>query len=178
MTHQFNIEIIDSKIHFKAIYRNKKFRRIELLRGKLTKPILKAIGRIIPFHIDDFSTYNVEFQGKVNYTIINQEKSLYSQFNEEWHSFYENFAGVPPKFTAADGKSLKGVIGYLKKISTNDNEALELWKLILDKWDGLSDFHKSNTDLKYINSKLNVLINAIKQKNNTNVSGTNYSVEL
>lgn len=178
MTNHYNIEVIKTATHFKATYRDGKFRKIEHLRGKIDKAYLKAIGKIIPLYDADFGDYNKMFEGKVNYTVITHEKSLYSQFLSEWNLFYTNYAQVTPKFTGMDGNALKGIIAYLTKVSTSELEALELWKVILDKWDTLNDFHKSNTDLKYINSKLNVILNAIKKANSTYTSGTGRSVEI
>lgn len=178
MTHHYNIEVIKTNTHFKATYRDGKFRKLEHIRGRMDKPFLKQLGRIIPLYTQDIGDFNKEYDGKVNYTIITQEKSIYTQFLSEWSLFYEDYSGVPPKFTGVDGKALKGIIGYLTKVSTSQLEAIELWKVILDKWSSLNDFHKSNTDLKYINSKLNIILNAIKRQNSTYTSGTNRSVEL
>lgn len=168
MTHHYNIEIIATRTHFKVTYRDGKFRKLEHIRGTIDKPFLKALGRIIPLFTKDFGDYNSQFEGKVNYTIITQEKTTYSKFLSEWTLFYENYANMPPKFSGVDGKALKGIIGYLTKVSTSEQEALELWKVILGKWSSLSDFHKANTDLKYINSKLNIILNAIKKSTGNN----------
>lgn len=178
MTHHYSIEIIETKTYLKATYRDKKFRKLEHLRGVLNKNMMLQIGRIVPRHESDFPEFNKRHEGKVNFSIITQEKTIYTQFSDEWFSFYEGYRELPPKFMAADGKALKAIISYLTKVSTSEQEALELWKVILDKWDTLNDFHKANTDLKYINSKLNIIINAIKQQNNTNAKGTHGTVEL
>lgn len=179
MTHHYNIEIVETNTHLKATYRDKKFRKLEHLRGKLDNAMLRQIGRIVPRHEDDFGDFNKAFENKVNYTIITQEKSLYTKFLDEWLHFYSEYAQLEPKFTGADGKALKQIIGYLQKLhGGNDNEALELWRVILSKWNTLPEFHQNNTDLKYINSKLNIIIHAIKQQNNTFASGTNSSVQL
>jgi len=167
MTTHYNIEITATQTHLKVTYRDGKFRKLEHLRGVISKDMLKNIGRIIPPKESDFSAFVKEFTNRVSYTRITQEKSLYSQFLSEWAIFYENFTQLPPKFTGADGAALKGIIGYLKKVSTNENEALELWKVLLSQWDTLNDFHKANTDLKYFNSKLNIILNGIFRQNNT-----------
>ena len=178
MTTHYNIEIMETSTHLKVTYRDKKFRKIEHLRGVLNSGVIKAIGRLIPPNEANFDTYVKFFEGKIIYTLLTEEKSLYSSFNDEWHRFYEKQFSLPPKFTAAEGKSLKGIIAYLTKVSVNETEAFELWKVILEKWDTLSEFHQANADLKYINSKLNILINAIKKQNNTHASGTHGSVSL
>ncbi len=178
MTRHYNIEILETSTHLKATYRDKKFRKLEHLRGVLNAGMVKAIGRLIPPNEANFDEYVRFFKDKVAYTLLEEEKSLYSSFNDEWHRFYEKQFALPPKFTAAEGKSLKGIIAYLTKVSVNETEAYELWKVILEKWDTLSEFHQANADLKYINSKLNILINAIKKQNNTHASSTHGSVSL
>lgn len=167
MTHHYNIEITLTKTHLKVTYRDNKFRKLEHLRGVIEEGTLKAIGKIIPPTEEHFDMFMKTFKGKIDYTLQTKEKSLYSQFNSEWHKFYEEFTSLPPKFSGADGKSLKSIITYLQKVSINSDEALTTWKLILDKWTTLNNFHKSNTDLKYINSKLNIIIDEIKRKNDT-----------
>lgn len=178
MTNYYNIEIIETSTHLKATYRDKKFRKLEHLRGELSKAMMLQIGRIVPRHEDDFKDFETLHQGKISYTKTAEEKSLYSQFNSEWYRFYNNNFKIPPKFTGADGKALKGIITYLKSVSSTELEALELWKVVLDKYDTLSDFHKANCDLKYINSKLNIILNAIRKENSTNATGTHDNISL
>ena len=179
MTNHYNIEILITQTHFKATYRDNKFRRLEHLRGQVTVPMLKSIGRIIPLFESSVKDYIQAYQDKVQYTLISKEKSQFSEFKQAWFRFYEAFAGLPPKFSGADGKSLKDIITYLTKNSAaGESEALATWELILQKWHTLNQFHRNNTDLKYINSKLNIIINAIKQKNGSFTSGTNRSVQL
>lgn len=177
MTHNYNIEVLQTKTHFKATYRDGKFRKLEHLRGKVDRPFMLAIGRILPLYTDDIPEFNKTHEGKVNYTIITQEKSLHTQFMSEWTLFYENYANIPPKITGADGKALKGIVGYLTKVSKTEAEALDSWRMILDRWSGLSKFHQENTDLKYINSKLNLIINAIKRSTNNSQDNFTKSME-
>ncbi|CAA0248067.1 hypothetical protein [Tenacibaculum maritimum] len=179
MTHHYNLEIISKGLFFKITYRNKKFKKIEHVRGKIERKTIDAIGKVIPVNEEEISALNGKYFGVININIITTEKSDYTLFLEEWHLFYDRFTGIPAKFTGVDGNALKSIISHLKKISSQDEtEALDLWKLILDNWKGLNEFHRANTDLKYINSKLNIILNGIKQKNNTNIKGTGYSVEL
>lgn len=178
MTNHYHIEITATQTFFKVTYRDNKFRKLEHLRGTLNEAMLKQLGRIIPRMETDFEAHRTLHQGKVNYTIITTDKSLFTQFVEAWETFYEAFYQLPPKFTGAEAKALKSIITHLKRIGKSEPEALALWQIILQKWHTLSDFHQQNADLKYINSKLNIILNAIKQQNNTYASGTDRSVEL
>ncbi len=178
MTNHYTIKILKTSTVLKLTYRDKKFKRLEHLRGELNKNMIKEIGRIIPGHEDDLTSFKIEHNGTVTYTDITKVKSLYTQFLDEWDTFYTNFTQLTPKFTGADGNALKSIISYLKQISTDELEALATWKLILEKWHTLNDFHQANTDLKYINSKLNSIIHAIKHQNNTHTTSADGSVQL
>ncbi|WP_158651257.1 hypothetical protein [Pseudotamlana carrageenivorans] len=178
MTQHYTIEIIDTDTHFKLTYRDNKFKKLEHLRGRFNSATLKQIGRIIPHTESNLKAFETLFKNKVLYTKVVAEKSLYAKFLSEWYSFFERFTGLPPKFTGMDGKSLKSIITYLTQIGGNETEALALWQVVLSKWNTLKEFHKQNTDLKYINSKLNIILHEIKQQNNTFATGTNGSVQL
>lgn len=178
MTHHYTVEIISKEVFFKATYRNGKFRKLEHLKGKLTRELMDSLGRIIPITEQEIEILNKKWFTKVNYLIVTRDKSIYTQFLEQWDYFYSTITNVPPKFTGADGNALKQIIAYLKKINGGiEEEALNNWILILESWDNLKAFHKENTDLKYINSKLNVIIREIQQKNG-NTSGTDSSVAI
>ena len=162
----------------KFTYRNKWFVKLELISGKLSIKELRAIGKIIPPHEDDLESFNKEFQGKVDYYIIVKDETIYQQFVGVWYNFYEDFMGIKPKFTGVDGKHLKQIITYLKRVNGTEETALEVWKTILDCWSDLDKFHKDNTDLKYINSRLNPIINAIKQKNQASTTSSGKKFQL
>lgn len=178
MTHHFNIELLQHKITLKVTYRNNKFLRLELVRGKLSNEQLKAIGNIIPPTEDDFAEFNKKYEGRINYEIVTKDKSLYQKMTDEWFTFYEALNGFKPKFTGIDGKHLNQIIAYFRKQATNDDEVLATWQALLDNWKLLDKFHQDNTDLKYINSRLNVILNAIKQKNETNTTSSGKTVGL
>lgn len=178
MTNHYTIEVIQTQTFFKVTYRDDKFRKLEHLRGKLDDAMLRQLGRIIPRLEANIEAFKIQHHANVNYTIITQVKSQFTLFKDTWETFYESFYQLPPKFTGTEGNALKGIITHLTRIGKSETEALALWQIILQKWHTLSDFHQQNADLKYINSKLNIILNAIKQQNNTYASGTDRSVEL
>lgn len=169
MTNHYNIHIISSKTDLKVTYRDNKFRKIEHLRGTLDQTMMNALGKVIPVKETDFANFMISYKHKVIYTMLETKpKTIYTQFSDEWHSFYNQFTGLPPKFSGADGNALKQIITYLKKLGGTDQEALVLWQLILSKWNTLNKFHQDNTDLKYINSQLNKILQNVKGSNQTN----------
>lgn len=164
MTRHYTIEVIESKTFLKITYRDKKFRKLEHVRGKLDKVMMKYIGRILPHNEDDIGSFSALHNNRVNYSIVVKEESLFGRFVSEWSRFYEDQTTVQPKFTGADGKALNQIIAYLKKINAGDEaKALELWQVILSSYDKLDQFYKDNLDLKIINSKLNVIIRQIQR---------------
>ena len=180
MTHHYTIEVIKKNLFFKATYRNGKFRKIEHLRGKIDREFMNFLGRIIPVNEEEISTLNEAWFNRVNYTIdVKQEKkTLNKRFVDAWFNFYEETTTMKPKYTGADGKALAQIMTYLKSMSANEEGAFITWQLILDSWEDLNEFHQSQLDLKYINSKLNVIIREIRTKKDSNIKGTNRSVEL
>lgn len=179
MTRHYTVEITETTAKLKLTYRNGKFKRLEHLSGQINNQTIKEIGRIIPPKETDLEAFKQSFEGKITYTAEVKEKSLYTHFLETWYQFYERATGVAPKFTGADGKALKQIIAYLKQINGgNEPIALQNWQLILSKWETLKEFHQDNTDLKYINSRLNVIIREIIKNNGSDTSGANSNVSI
>lgn len=181
MTTHHNIKISSTSTEFKATYRDGKFRKLEHLRGKLDQTMLNSLGKVIPQKESELEAFINQFKDRVIYTSESKkEVSIFSQFNTAWFAFFrkEN-NNIDPKFTGADGKALKQIIAYLKNINNGDEAAaLSNWNLLLNSWESLSEFHQAQTDLKYINSKLNVIIREIIRKNGVNTSGDNSSVSI
>lgn len=178
MTTHYHIEIQRTNIVLKLSYRSGTFFRLERVRGKLEDKYMKKIGKIIPLTEDDIHNPEYNFSN-VTYTKIVKQKSQFSKFNDAWFSFYENFTGMPPRFGAADGMHLKKIIKHLEAVGGSQGEALALWDTILAAWPKLSEFHRENTDLKYINSRLNVILTATKKALGTSgTGGANNSVSL
>lgn len=169
MTNHYNIQLTKTKTDLKITYRDGKFRRLEYLRGKLDEEMMIALGKVIPVREEQVKKFIIKWTGKIDYKEIKTKpKTIYSQFLSEWYAFYKQFVGLTPKFTGADGNALKQIITYLKQLSGTDKEALILWQLILSKWSTLDKFHQKKTDLKYINSQLNIIITNVKGTNQTN----------
>ena len=180
MTTHHNIELVKTATHLKLTYRDGKFKKLEHLRGVLNAEMMKHIGSVIPPKESDLNEFIKSMVGKAIYTSESKVISLYSQFNAQWFTFFrkEN-NNLEPKFTGADGQALKQIISYLKKINNGDEvAALSNWKLLLYNWNSLSEFHQKQLDLKYINSKLNVIIREIIQKNGGNTSKSGRSVSI
>ena len=180
MTTHYIIETPDKKTKVKVTYLNGDFKKFERLKTKdLDMDYLIDIFEHIPMF--EFRFYNALSEGFIsndrNYNIYKQAdkpKSYYQTYVSIWYDFYQNkFSGVKPKFTKADGQNLKQIIKYLNEISNDEDQALTVWQTILSNWKSLDSFHQRNTDIKYINSQLNKIINNVKRINqkSTGVSG-------
>lgn len=181
MTTHYNINLVKTNTDLKLTYRDGKFQNLKHLRGVFDAVMIKYIGFVIPPKESDLDAFILAEKGKVIYTSeVKKTVSIFSQFNAVWFVFFrkEN-SNIEPKFTGADGRALNQIISHFKSIN-NGNEAAALanWNLLLENWSELSEFHQKQMDLKYINSKLNVIIREIIKNNGGNASGTNGSVSL
>lgn len=174
MTSYYTLELIKHSVTLKLTYRSGKFLKLEKQKGKLTDEMLLKIGHIIPPLEDKIMTYNDRFRESVEIRYISKpvkvakQKSQFSKYNSAWFGFFSKFNGFAPKFSATDGKALKMIIAHLEQISNTEDEAYAMWQVILDQWKNLDKFHQQHTDLKYINSQLNVILTAIKKSNSDN----------
>lgn len=149
-----------------AYNRSGKFVKMEVKKGALEGEYLRQIGQIIPPMESLVEEWQGNWAGRVLYSIeAEKEKAptLYSEFLSAWLEFYQQFAGVKPRFNAVEGKCLKEIIKYFQEIAKDDSEALQTWKILLQNWQNLDTFHQKNTDLKYINGNLNKILQNAKQ---------------
>lgn len=158
----YHITLHRADVVLKLSYRYGTFQRLERVRGKLTDEILHHIGKLIPLYEKEIFERCETLPNVSVRTLNTKPKTQFSKFNALWFAFYQKFAGFPPKFTGADGKHLKQIIIYLEQIEESPERALATWNAILTNWHTLSEFHRKNTDLKYINSQLNKIINELK----------------
>ena len=150
----------------KLIYKGGKFSKLEVKKGTLDGEYLKQIGLLIP----PLESLIEEWQGTWGNRVTYREEeanptSLYALFLDEWFAFYNRLFGVAPKYTGADGKALKQIIAYLTGNSADEEEALATWQYLLQNWQKLDEFHQRTTDLKYINSQLNKILQNAKRNN-------------
>ena len=162
----------------KVSYRGGNYFRLEQVAGpKFKNEEMTFIGIAVPALEKDMEFYKREFP-RLEYTRVEKEQGIHQQYVSAWFGFYERFMGIAPKFTAADGAALKQIKSYLTRTSGTEQLGLDTFRMVLDNWDRLEDFHKKNTDLKYINSRLNVILNGIKKAGQAGTRGTDQSVSV
>lgn len=99
--------------------------------------------------------------------IVGKEKSLYSEFVAVWFDNWKDYV-----FTAKDGSKIKSLINKLKlfakknNVEPTDAELLKYWEIIIQK---MPDFYKGK-DLSVVDSKINEIVNEIKNKQHGNSS--------
>jgi len=162
MINHYLITTKNTNLRLKVSYRGGGFFKFEKLSGKLTVLQIQRVGFLIPPREKDIPLW-IDMIKSITITPIQKNKSLYSQFTEEWFNFYERLMGVQYRFNGADGKALKSIIAYLKAITGDEAQALTLWQALLSSWDKLDDFYKNNADLKFINSQINKILNHVKR---------------
>ena len=151
----------------KFTYKKGELCKIEIKSGGLNSQQYQQLGAILPPREEDIERYQEQWNGSVSYREdVPEPLSLYGKFLDEWFAFYKHLYGFPPKFTGADGKALKQIISYLQQVS-NDVEALSTWQYLLSNWQKMDAFHQKNTDLKYINSQLNKILQNAKRGNSS-----------
>ena len=151
----------------KLTYQKGELCKIEIKSGGLNSQQYQQLGAILPPQEEDIQRYQEQWNGSASYREdVPEPLSLYGKFLDEWFSFYKRLYGFPPKFTGADGKALKQIISYLQQVS-NDVEALSTWQYLLGNWQKMDAFHQKNTDLKYINSQLNKILQNAKRGNSS-----------
>jgi len=171
MTTHYTIYREKDNLKLKVSFRGGKFFRVEVLSGKLTGTALDRFGIIIPLMEAEMDTYRAQFKRHFTYTAITKKKSTFTHFTDAWFNFYEDYKEIAPKFAKKDGNAIKSIITYLKKVSGTEEEALELWRVILGNWKHLDDFHQKNTDLTYIEGQMNKIISNVKKLSKTGTNG-------
>ncbi len=150
----------------KLTYKKGVLCKIEIKRGGLNSQQYQQLGTILPPQEEDIRRYQEQWNGSVSYTKDEKQSvNLYALFLDEWFAFYNRLFGFAPKFTGADGNALKQIITYLTNNSADEQEALTTWQYLLQHWQQLDEFHQRNTDLKYINSQLNKILQNAKRGN-------------
>lgn len=156
------IKIPISETELKVSYNKGKLKKMTFIKGKIQPDKWKHIGSVIPLFEKDLNSVLEQYKESVSIEKIEKEKTLYTQMVEIWFEWFTNREKREPKFAGIDGVAISQIALYLQKIAETDEGTLAAWQLILSNWDNLSHFHKKNLHLPYINSKLNIIIEEIK----------------
>lgn len=89
---------------------------------------------------------------------------------DTWFDFFKaKHEGIPPKFDGAQGKALKTIQEHLTTVAAAkeqdippDRAGYQAWQYVLERWDRLDPWLKTQFDLTVISKKLNDIINRLK----------------
>ncbi len=103
---------------------------------------------------------------------------IYSQMVAIYDDFCLREMGMGAKIDGLQGKSLKSIIEYLEgqvqkkqgqiERELLNEEILKAWSFILNHWQNLGSFYKSQIKLNQINSNLPNILTHLKNANSTN----------
>lgn len=150
---------------FKIRYKAGRFNRIEHLSGNLANQQQhEALMKLCPQLEKAILILQMEWKDRgISWEKLEKAASgsLFSWFIAEYSTWYEANTKLKPRITGAEGKSLKSIIQHLNSVCETEQEAQETWSAIFKKWNDLSPFHQSQTELRHINSNLNIILRQI-----------------
>ena len=103
-----------------------------------------------------------KLKGKIEIKEVIKDKTLNTCVRESWFIFYFNKYQFEPNYRGIEGKAVKGIITYLRKLTNSDEDVLSIWQNLLSRWDELDAFTQSKCELTYINSKLSTILAQLK----------------
>ncbi len=95
-------------------------------------------------------------------------RTLYKQFEAEYHAFCREHTGMDGRMDGAQGKALNSIIEYLTANNRTRDAAgaLKSWQYLLSHWDQVGDFLARQKQLTAINKYLVELLETIRKANN------------
>ena len=113
-------------------------------------------------------TVNVNVNDTVTDTVNVKDNVIVKEITKRWFEFYEKRTGIKPSFDGIQGKSLKSIIKHIEKQQKEGQKTEDTFQFILDRWNVLDDWLQSSClDLKILNSKINVVLDQIKNGTGT-----------
>lgn len=152
---------------FKIKYKSGRFLSLEHLKGKLNQQQHEALFMVAPQLEAAILVLKNNFKGRVSWELVQKEKTIFTFFLDEYLSWYEAKFKLKPKFSGVEGKALKSIIAFLQTVAEGDQEAKDIWSTILTNWDGQTPFYQSQTELRQINSNLNIILKGLKNGKQT-----------
>lgn len=151
---------------YQITYKSGRFKRLDHIRGRLAPGQYEKLMITVPQLEAAIELFKKEYQGRIEYQAITEaKKSVFSTLLDKYVIWYQEQNNLRPKIDGVAGRHLKQIITYLKSQSASDDELVAVWDLILNKWNELDDFYKNQTELRQINTNLNIILTQIKNGN-------------
>jgi len=90
-----------------------------------------------------------------------QTSPYFTSCMEYWNNWYIRETGLVPKIDGSQGKALKEILKYFES-NYQESTSEQCFIAILDNWKRLSNFNQQFRSLREINSRLNNILNEIK----------------
>lgn len=100
---------------------------------------------------------------EVNQKKIKLDEPYYKEamdFYFDWHTARFN---LKPRILMVDGKALKLILQHLATLETAKHNRLHLFKIMLENWHKIDAFVQKQTDLRFINSNLNRILQDLRE---------------
>jgi hypothetical protein len=94
-------------------------------------------------------------------------RTLYKQFEAEYHTFCQEHTGMNGRMDGAQGKALNSIIEYLTANNRTRDAAgaLKSWKYLLTHWHQVGEFLAKQKQLTAINKYLVELLETVRKAN-------------
>ncbi|MCO5229576.1 MAG: hypothetical protein M9958_00330 [Chitinophagales bacterium] len=158
---------------FIATYQGKLLKRLERKRGTLNDKQWDALMQVVPSSPDKIDIYISRYKRVRYLKEDDRQKSLFTNLMEIYSTWYQSHTGISPRINGTTGMHLNQIIAYLQKQSVEATEVQLVFESILNSWDKLPDFYQAQTELRQINSNLNIILNFLKNGQSDSKSKAN-----
>jgi hypothetical protein len=149
----------------KVTYKDKRFKSFELVSGVITDGEKHlSLMKLMPLFESQVLQLKSELNMKgISYHNIEKKNTttLFTSMMSLYHAWYKVECKRTPRINATEGKSLKEIINHLGSICTTEAELMLVWSKIFKNWSTLTPFLQTQTELRQINSQLNVILRSV-----------------
>lgn len=158
--YKLQIQVPGSKASFELTYVEGYFKSLKVLSGKLTQAKHESLLKLAPQFEKVILLLEREYGEKgITWTKVSSKSdSLFSMLLRAYCVWYEGKFQIKAKLSGVETNALKSIINHLVDVFPSENEAYDVFCTILSGWESLPAFYQKQTELRQINSYLNVLL--------------------
>ncbi|MEO9257391.1 MAG: hypothetical protein ABI207_03355 [Crocinitomicaceae bacterium] len=162
---------------FKLTYKGGYFKKLECVSGEINQRQHEALLTVCPQVEKAIMILRIKYDGRVTWEeVTTKNGSMYTQFLSEYEQWYSERFKLQHSMNGVEGKALKYIMSALTKLAGSEELAFEVFQIILSKWSDQEEFYRSQTELRQINSNLNIILKVIKHgKSTAKAEGTDLS---
>lgn len=158
--YKLQIQVPGSKASFELTYVDGYFKGLKLLSGKLTQAKHESLLKLAPQFEKVILLLQQEYGDKgISWNQVSiKSDSLFSRLLRAYCMWYETQFGIKAKLSGIETNALKSIVNHLLDCSKDEAEAYDVFLNVLSGWNNLPAFYQKQTELRQINSYLNVLL--------------------